>query len=166
MRWFTAVVSVVFIGLGVMMIRDGDRTGWWMAGFFGLCLLVAVFDPWLPKPWLESEYRVVMTPEEIACLHRRRKRESIRWADIRKVWYVTTSTGPYLPDQWILLEGAEGGCSLPTEAKGFDAFMDGLEERFPGFDFGPMIEGGTTDARHLCWERGDGKEGRDGREQA
>jgi hypothetical protein len=34
-----------------------------------------------------------------------------------------------------------------------DAVWDELEQRFPGFDFGPLIRGGTDDAQHLCWER-------------
>ena len=29
----------------------------------------------------------------------------IRWDDVNRIWYVTTSDGPRLPDQWILLEG-------------------------------------------------------------
>ena len=154
MRWLAGGVSTVFILIGVTMIRDGDRTGWWMTGFFGLCLLVAMFEHRLPTPWLDPEYRVVTMPEGIACEHPRRKREAIAWTGVEKVWYVTTSAGPRLPDQWILLEGKEGGCSFPTEAKGFEAFMDVVEAKFPGFDFGPMIRGGTDDARHLCWERG------------
>ena len=66
---------------------------------------------------------------------------------------MTTSDGPWLPDQWILLEGADGGCSFPTEAIGFDGIWEELTQRFVGFDYGPLIRGGTDDARHLCWER-------------
>ena len=35
-----------------------------------------------------------------------------------------------------------------------DAVWNELKQRFPGFDYGPIIRGGTVDARHLCWERG------------
>jgi hypothetical protein len=28
-----------------------------------------------------------------------------------------------------------------------------MERRFPGFDYGPIIQGGTTFAKHLCWEQ-------------
>jgi len=28
-----------------------------------------------------------------------------------------------------------------------------LKERFAGFDYKPIIHGGTDDAKHLCWER-------------
>jgi hypothetical protein len=67
---------------------------------------------------------------------------------------VTTPAGPRLPDEWILLEGEHGGCSFPTEATGFDGVWNELERRFSGFDYGPVIRGGTDYAKHLCWERG------------
>jgi hypothetical protein len=146
-------VSAIFVACGVMMIADGDKTGWLVAGFFGFCLLVAIFEPYLPKPWLKSEFQVVITADEVACLFRKRPREAIRWEDVRRVWYVTTSHGPYVPDEWLLFEGADSGCTFPTEADGMDAVWDELEQRFPGFDFGPLIRGGTDDAQHLCWER-------------
>lgn len=147
------VASALFVALGVWIIVDGDRFGWMLAGFFGLTLLIAIFEPRLRRPPADSGYRIVISSDEIACEHRKRKRESIRWEDVHRIWYVTTSQGPWLPDEWILLEGASGGCSFPTEASGFNGFWGEVEQRFPGFDYKPLIEGGTTDARHLCWER-------------
>jgi hypothetical protein len=52
-----------------------------------------------------------------------------------------------------VLEGDSGGCSFPTEVKGMSAIWDELEARFPGFDYAPIIEGGTDFKKHLCWER-------------
>jgi len=146
--------SALFTAGGVWMIVDGHRFGWLIAGFFGLCLLLAVVEPRLPRRHVSSGYRLVITPAELACEHPKRPRESIRWDEVTRIWYVTTSDGPRLPDEWILLEGAGRGCSLPTEAVGFDRIWDELTQRFPGFDYGPLIRGGTDDARHLCWERG------------
>jgi hypothetical protein len=154
MRRFTAVVSILFVAIGVWMIADGERTGWLIAGFFGLCLLVAIFEPWLGKVRASLDrYHLAITEDEIACEYSIRKRESIRWSDVNRIWYVTTSGGPRVPDEWILLEGADGGCSFPTEATGMHAMWDELERRFPGFDYRPVIEGGTEFAKHLCWER-------------
>jgi hypothetical protein len=153
MRWFTFVVSAFFVAGGGWMIASGDSSGWFVAGFFGLCFLIAVFEPWFPKPWVTCDYQLVMTNDEIACEHPKRRRESIRWADVNRIWYVTTSDGPRLPDEWLILEGENGGCSFPTEAKGFDSIWDELQQRFVGFDYGPIIRGGTDDAKHLCWER-------------
>lgn len=153
MRLFTAVVSAVFVGIGVLMIAEGRSLGWLVTGFFAVCLLVAIFEPWLSKPNVHSEYRLVTTTDEAACEHPKRKREAIRWENVERIWLVTTSEGPRLPDQWLLLEGEHGGCSVPTEAVGFEAIWDELQQRFPGFDYGPLIRGGTNDARYLCWDR-------------
>jgi hypothetical protein len=152
MRLFTAVVSAVFVAIGVLMIADGRSLGWLVAVFFALCLLVAGFEPWLPKPNVECEYRLAITNDDVACEHRNRSREAIRWENVERIWLVTTSDGPRLPDHWLLLEGEVGGCSVPTEAVGFDAIWDELK-RFAGFDYGPLIRGGTDDARYLCWDR-------------
>ena len=152
-RVFTVVVSAVFVGIGTMMISSGTPYGGWVAGFFGCCLLVGIVEPWLPKPYLKSEYRLVITSEEVACEHPRRKRETIAWADVARIWCVPTSDGPRLPDQWLLFEGDNGGCSVPTDAVGFDSLWDELKQRFVGFDYGPLILSAGTEAKQLCWER-------------
>ena len=106
-----------------------------------------------PARDVSSGYRLVITADEVACEHFERPRESIRWQDVQAIWYVTTSDGPWQPDEWLLLEGEHGGCSFPTEAAGFEGMWDEIRQRFTGFDYGPMIRGGITKARHLCWER-------------
>jgi uncharacterized membrane protein len=82
MRLFTLVVSPVFVVVGILMIAPGSGAGWLVAGFFGRCLLVAVFQPRLPKRNAACEYRVVITKDEVACEHPKRKRETIRWEDV------------------------------------------------------------------------------------
>lgn len=152
-RWFTLIASAVFVIIGVWMIATDQPFGWGVAGFFGLCLLVAIFEPRLRKLQSPASYRLLITDDEIACEHPQRKRESIRWEDVDRIWHVTTSGGPYLPDEWILLEGNDRGCSLPTEAPEMDRIWDELKRRFPGFDYKTLIRGGTDEARRLCWER-------------
>jgi hypothetical protein len=147
------LLSAVFTAGGVWMAVSGETTGWFVAGFFGLCLLVAIFQPWFPQRQVAPEYRLVITQDDIACEHPKRERESIRWEQVNRIWYVTTADGPRRPDEWILLDGEDGGCSFPTEASGMDAIWDELEQRFPGFDYGPLIRGGTDFVKHLCWER-------------
>jgi hypothetical protein len=102
---------------------------------------------------MESGFRVKVTAEGVACEHPKRKRESIRWEEVIRISYVTTSEGPWLPDAWLLFEGKVGGCSVPTEAQGFEAVWDELKAHFPSFDYRPLIEGGTDDARYLCWTK-------------
>ncbi len=153
MRLFTIVVSAVFVVIGTVMISSGVPYGWWVAGFFGCCLLVAIFESRLPKPHLDFEYQLVMTNDEIACEHPRRRREAIAWSAVTRIWCVTTSDGPRLPDQWLLFEGGNGGCSVPTDAVGFDSVWDQLKQRFAGFDDKPLTSLSVTDAKQLCWER-------------
>ena len=149
------IVSLAFTIGGLAMVLSGDRFGWAAAIFFGLCTLVCVLEPFLPQRDLSSEYRATVTRDFVACEHPRRNRESIRWEQIRCVSVVTTSDGPWRPDMWLLLEGEAAGCSLPTEAKGFDKLFDQLSARFPGFDFKPFIEacGSAHDRRYVCWQR-------------
>lgn len=156
MRLFMLPVSAVFTAGGVWMIASGNSSGWGVAGFFGLCLLVAIFEPWFAKPKVRCEYRLLITQDDVTCEHPKRTRETIRWEDVIRIWYLTTSDGPWLPDQWILLEGHHGGCSFPTEAIGFDGMWDEFEHRFAGFDYEPLARGGTDDARHLCWAKPQG----------
>lgn len=58
MRLFTLLVSAVFVAFGSWLIVSGDSSGWTIAatGFFGLCLLVGMLDPWLPKPYVSGKY--------------------------------------------------------------------------------------------------------------
>jgi len=157
MRLFTIIVSAVFVVIGTMMISSSTPYGWWVTGFFAFCLLVGIFEPWLPKPYLDSEYRLVITNDEIACEHPRRKREAIAWQDVTRIWCVSTSDGPYVPDHWLLFEGDNAGCSVPTDAVGFDRVWDQLEQRFAGFDYEPLILTDGTYAKQLCWERENGR---------
>jgi len=149
------ILCLAFTAGGVAMAFSGDGLGWGVAIFFGLCTLVWVLQPFLPRREFSSEYRVTVTGDCVACEHPERKRESIRWGEIRCVSVVTTSDGPWRPDMWLLLEGEATGCSIPTDAKGFDALFDQLSARFPDFDFKPFIEacGSVDDRRYVCWQR-------------
>ena len=153
MRLFTLLLSFPFTAGGIWMIVSGDSTGWYVAGMFCFCFLIALFEPWFPKQPAPAAYQLLISNDDIACEHSQRKRETIRWTDVNRIWYATTSDGPWNPDQWILLEGENGGCSFPNEAVGFEGIWDELKNRFPGFAYGPLISGGTEYAKHLCWER-------------
>jgi hypothetical protein len=104
-------------------------------------------------PDSRDPYRLTITDQEIACEHPMRKRESVRWDEVDRVWFVTTSDGPRLCDNWLLFEAKSGFCSVPTEAQGFDKIWSELKARFPGFDYQPILLGGTDEAKHLCWKR-------------
>ncbi len=102
---------------------------------------------------LDENYKLVMTTQEITCEHPKWKRQAVRWDQIIRIWFVTTSEGPWQPDQWLLFESKGGSCLVPTEAEGIEKIWDELAARFPGFNFKPIALGGINDAKHLCWER-------------
>ena len=151
MRLFTFVVSSVFVIIGISMISSGTPYGWSVTGFFGCCLFVAVFEPWLPKPHLDSAYRIVLTENEIACEHPRRSREAIAWLDVTRIWCVNMADDLRSSDQWLVFEGDDGGCSVPTDAVGFDRIWDELRQRFGDFDYKPLLRMDGTPAKQLCW---------------
>ena len=102
-------------------------------------------------------YQVIVTDESISCTHPKRGTELIRWDEINEIRLVTTSDGPLLPDMWYLFVGDDGGCSVPSEAKGFDQLWDIFKTRFPGFDYQGIIQAGTSDDQRVLWKKSSGQ---------
>ena len=98
-------------------------------------------------------FEVILTDEAISCIHPKRETETIRWDDIEEIRLVTTTEGPFLPDMWYLFVGDGKGCSIPSEAKGFDQCWDVFKARFPGFDYGVILQAGTSDAQQVIWTK-------------
>ena len=98
-------------------------------------------------------YQVIVKDESISCTHPNRATELIRWDEINEIRLVTTSDGPLLPDEWYLFVGDGGGCSVPSEAKGFDKLWDIFETRFPGFDYEGIIQAGAADEQRVLWKK-------------
>jgi hypothetical protein len=151
-RILVLIAFTALTALGGWFIVSGRFSGLWVVGFFMLGLLFLIIEPWLPKPKVSPRYRLVITNNEIVCEYPKRT-ESIRWEDVARIWYITTSDGPWSPDEWLLFIGSAGYCSIPTEAAGFGCIWDELKQRFPDFDYEAIVKGGTDDAEYLCWER-------------
>jgi len=98
-------------------------------------------------------YEVIVTEAGVTCTHASRSTDSIRWNDVEEILLVTTSDGPLLPDMWYVFSGGDGGVSIPSEAKGFDALWEELKTRFPGFDHSQILEAGTDHAKRLLWKK-------------
>lgn len=98
-------------------------------------------------------YQVFVTDEAVSCTHPKRATELIRWDEIKEIRLVTTSDGPFSPDEWYLFVGDDGGCSVPSEAKGFDQLWDIFKTRFPGFDYQGIIQAGTSDEQRVLWKK-------------
>jgi hypothetical protein len=102
-------------------------------------------------------YEVIVTEDILTCTHPKRPTESIRWDQVQEITLVTTSEGPLLPDVWYLFVGDGTGCSVPSEAKGFDQLWDVFKNRFPTIDYTAMTAAGTDDARKVIWNKGSNK---------
>lgn len=99
-------------------------------------------------------YTVIATDDEIICEHPKRSRESIRWDDVTEIRLVTTSEGPFHPDMWFVFIGDQHGCSVPSEAKGFEQLWDVFKNRFPGMEHEAIISAGTSDGQKTLWKKG------------
>ena len=97
-------------------------------------------------------YTVTLTDDEIICEHPKRPKESIRWDAVTEIRLVTTSEGPFLPDMWYLFLGDKTGCSVPSEANGFDQLWNVFKQRFPGLDYNAIINAGTADNQKTIWK--------------
>lgn len=121
-----------------------------------LVVLRLIYDPAEEINGVDSEvepFRVVITPEELACEHPKREREAVPWEEIHEIVLITTREDPFIPDQWLVFVGTVKGCSIPTEADGVHGLWEEIETRFPGFDFHAMNETGTGDTKKTVWRR-------------
>ncbi len=108
---------------------------------------------WQTTP--DGPFVVNITDNDVACEHPKRKRESIRWDEVDEIRLVTTADGPHFPDMWLLFINEKlKGCSIPTEAKGFDLILDEIKNRFTGFDYEAFVKGSGTDYQQTTvWKK-------------
>ena len=97
---------------------------------------------------------VTITNDEIVCEHPKRPRESIRWDAVTEIRLVTTSRDLYDPGDWFAFIGAEGGCSVPFEAQGFDQLWTVFKTRYPEIDYGAILNTGTPYSQRTIWTKG------------
>ena len=97
-------------------------------------------------------FQVIITSDELACEHSRRKREEVPWDEIHEIVLLTLSEGPLIPDRWLIFVGDDRGCSIPTEAHGAHHLWNEIEIRFPGFDFKAITDGREV-AKKTVWKR-------------
>lgn len=78
--------SVAFVATGIFIVLDGDWRGWFVVGFFGLCLMVAV-GMMLPGA---TSLTISRHGIEIVNLY---KKEQIEWDAIDSFFVCRVSTG-------------------------------------------------------------------------
>jgi hypothetical protein len=146
-------VGILFVCGGGFLVWNGYPFGWLSVAFWGTGVLFFLYDKVGVKEPNVKPYKVEISQDEIASDYQNRRIGSVTWTEIERVWYVTTSDGPIIPDEWIVFEGCQSPCWVSTEATGFDELWKLLDSRFPGFDFKPIALGGTEDAKYLCWSK-------------
>ena len=79
--------------------------------------------------------------------------ETVKWAELEKVWIMTTDEGP-AEDVYWMLQGKFGGCAVPSEAEGMKELLERLQQ-LPGFKNQAVIQAmaSTSNAEFVCWIR-------------
>jgi hypothetical protein len=102
----------------------------------------------------ESLFKVTITDSEIVSTRPDGTTERCPIAELKELYIVTTSDGPWNPDVWWLFVGSSSGtgCSFPQGATGEQAALQ-FAQQLPGFDNATFISamGSTSDAKFLCW---------------
>ncbi|HEX9173884.1 MAG TPA: hypothetical protein VF861_14625 [Telluria sp.] len=101
----------------------------------------------------ESLFKIVVTESEIIAHRPEGTIQRCAIGELRELYIVTTSLGPWSPDVWwLFVNSAGGGCSFPQGATGEDEALQ-FAQQLPGFDNAAFISamGSTSDAKFLCW---------------
>ncbi|WP_330968440.1 hypothetical protein [Lysobacter sp. A3-1-A15] len=103
----------------------------------------------------ESLFKVAVTDSEIIAHRPDGTVERVSIAELKELYIVTTSAGPWSPDVWWLFVGSASGsgCSFPGGASGEHEALH-FAQQLPGFDNAAFITamGSTSDAKFLCWQ--------------
>jgi hypothetical protein len=115
-------VSVVFTIGGLLMISDGDATGWLVVIFFGLCIVVFGVN-FFKRPSLR------LTPEGLTTVSLT-KPSTLRWADVKDfrvdmLGHIDHPTGALLDVAGIFVNGL--GNHKGSKGVAFD-FTDGYKQ--------------------------------------
>jgi hypothetical protein len=102
----------------------------------------------------EKDFSIVVADEVIRCTRHDRSLESIAVTALRKVELVGTDWGPFLPDQFWVLHGADGQLVvIPLGATGEEALMK-VFHALPEFRYDLCSEAMclTCSLRFVVWE--------------
>jgi hypothetical protein len=131
MRVFTLLVSTVFTASGIWMIASGDSSGWSVATFFGLCLFVAIFEPWLGRLTRLPKSNRVITFDSVGftCTQRKWRTEHsvvMRWDEIQTVTVFKRDLFTVDCICLFIARNDDSGMELDEEMKGWQAFVEAM----------------------------------------
>jgi hypothetical protein len=109
-----------------------------------------------PKAALQPEasYRVAVDEATVSCTTPRGDTVAVAFAELERIVIRTTDEGPFLPDVFWMLTGADRTCVVPQGATGEEALIERLG-KLPGFKFEAMIAAMscTKNQEFECWKR-------------
>ena len=102
----------------------------------------------------ESLYVVTVDDERVTCTPPGGAAQSMAWQDVQAVLIETNDLGPFEPDVFWVIVGAEARCIVPQGATGEQALLAKLQA-LPNFDNEALIEAmsSTENRVFACWRR-------------
>ena len=104
----------------------------------------------------EAQNVITFDDEQVRVTDQNGEIHSVRWADLTMVGIRTTDEGPFLPDVFWGLHGADKAPAVvyPQGATGESDLLEAMQKRLAGFDNRKLIEamGCTGNAFFLVWE--------------
>jgi hypothetical protein len=102
----------------------------------------------------DSRFEVRFDDEMVVVLYDGAPRERVTWSRLRLVGIRIDDA--WLPQPWWLLADADGGCTFPSDARGWEEMLHAMGERLPGFDHGAVIRAMTLmSGGVVVWKAGD-----------
>ena len=103
----------------------------------------------------EEAFIVELSEDAIICRRPDGVVESVTWDDLQTVILETNDLGPFAPDIfWLLIGANKGGCLIPAGATGDEDLLERLQ-KLERFDNEAVIKAmsSTNKQRFLCWQR-------------
>ena len=110
-------------------------------------------DPGPLRP--ESDYIAEYDEDEVRCFRPDGTTEKVAWADLTRIYIMTTGDGPTGCDWYWIFEGKESGCAVPQGAAGEDLLLERIQA-LPDFNNQAILDAApsTSHATFICWQRG------------
>ncbi len=102
----------------------------------------------------ESLYVVTVDDEGVTCTPPEGAAQSVAWRDVQAVPIETNDLGPFEPDVFWIIVGAQARCIIPQGATGAGVLLDKLQA-LPNFDNEALIEAmsSTENRVFVCWQQ-------------
>lgn len=102
----------------------------------------------------EDDFVITINDELIRIEHPKRKTEQIAWKNIEHIKLINTDSGPWQPDVWLTILGANEGCLIPQGAKGYEEVFE-IVSKYNGFNFENVMKSMscTDNAEFELWSK-------------